>query len=95
MTLSQPREKLVGKIPEERLYPVNLPLKEAIESLKTVLGSFMTPKQKLLPLLPDIAVNPRSFLLVYIPFNEGHHEYIHDGYRLSINKNQLTLSKNL
>jgi len=95
MTLSQPVEKLVGKIPEERLYPVNLPLKEAVESLKTILGGFLKPKQKLLPLLPDIAVNPRSFLLVYIPFNEGHHEYIHDGYSLAINKNQLALSKNL
>jgi hypothetical protein len=95
MTLSQPGEKLVKTIPKERLYPVNLPLREALESLKTALGSFLRPAQKLLPLLPDIAVTPRSFLLVYIPFREGHHEYIHDGYRLAINKNQLKLSNNL
>lgn len=95
ITLSQPQDKLVTDIPKERLYPVNLPLREALESLKTGLASFVKPPRTMLPLIPDVEIQPKSFLLVYIPFNEGHHEYINEPYAMSINKNQLALSKNL
>jgi len=95
MTLSQPGEKLIPKIPKEPLYPVNLPLKEAVESLKTGLSSFAKPPNKMMPMLSEIEVRPKGFLMVYIPFNEGHHEYIHSDYSLAINKNQIALSKNL
>lgn len=95
VTLSQPQEKLVTRIPDGRIYPVNLSLAEAVESLKTGLATFIKPPHKKLPTLPDIDVKAKSFLLVYLPFNEGHHEYIHHSYKLAINKNQLVLSKNL
>jgi hypothetical protein len=95
MTLCQPQENLVSKVPPGRVYAVNLPLREALECLKTGLAGFMKPPGKLLPTLPGIDIKAKSFLLVYVPFSEGHHEYIHDGYKLAVNKNQLTLSANL
>ncbi|MCG6893068.1 MAG: transposase [Desulfobacteraceae bacterium] len=95
LTLSQPRDKLVTRLPRQRSHPVNLPVREAVEGLKTILGSFIKPPQKMLPLLPDIVVKAKSFLLVWIPFSEGHHEYLNPHHQLAINKNQLSLAGNL
>jgi ribosomal protein L37AE/L43A len=95
ITLSQPQEKLVRKLPDARLYPVTLPIEEAIESLTVNLAGFMKPRKDLFPILRDIIIKPKSFLLVYIPFIEQHHEIIHHEFHLSINKNQLELASNL
>ena len=95
LTLTQPQEKMVPDIPKARLYPVNLPLKEALEGLKTTLAGFLKPPHRQLPRLPDIQVKARRFLLVYMPFNEGPHEYINSEYKLAVNKKQLALSKYL
>ena len=95
ITLSQPPEELVFKPPAGRLLPVNLPLKEAAETLKLSLASFMKPRQTANERLPDITITPKSFLLVYLPFHEGHHEFLQPQLHLAINKNQLALAKNL
>ncbi len=95
MTLFQPHEKLIYKLPESELYPVTLPFSEAVETLKINLDSFMKPKKKLLPKLSDIQIRPRSFLLVYVPFIEKHHELIGLASNFAITKNQLKMAGNL
>jgi hypothetical protein len=95
MTLSQPRTEPDHALPEGRLFPVTLPVKEAAESLKLALASFVKPPRNMLPRLPDAEVAPRRFLLVFIPFQEGHHDYTLPGKNIAINKNQLALSGNL
>ncbi len=95
ITLSQPPETLVPELPAGRVIPVNLPLKEAVETLKLNLASFMKPRQTLNERLPEITISPKSYLLVYLPFNEGHHEYLLPKLHLAINKNQLALARNL
>jgi hypothetical protein len=95
ITLSQPPEDLVFKLPKERTLPVNLPLKEAVETLKLNLANFMKPRQTVIERLPGIKITPKSYLLVYLPFNEGHHEFVLPKLHLAINKNQLALAKNL
>ena len=95
ITLSQPQEKLVDELPDARLYPVTLPIEEALESLKINLASFMKPQRNLFPKLKDITITPKSFLLVYIPFIEKHHEFIQPKLHLTINKNRLALASNL
>jgi len=95
ITLAQPREKLVRELPDTRLHPVTLPIEEAVESLTVNLAGFMKPQKDLLPTLRDITITPKSYLLVYIPFIEQHHEVIHPEFHLSINKNQLELASNL
>jgi hypothetical protein len=95
ITLSQPPEELVSELPPGSVYPVNLPLKEAVETLKLNLANFLKPRQTVNERLPDIGITPKSYMLVYLPFNEGHHEFLQPQLHLAINKNQLALAKNL
>ena len=95
MTLSQPQEKLIYKLPKSELYPVTLPFSEAVETLKINLAGFMKPRRKLLPKLSDIKIRPRSFLLVYVPFIIKHHELIGLASNFAISKNQLKMAENL
>ena len=95
ITLAQPQEKLLKELPDDPLHPVTLPIEEAIESLTINLASFMKPQKDLLPILGDITIKPKSYLLVYIPFLEQHHEFIQPELHLTINKNQLKLASNL
>jgi ribosomal protein L37AE/L43A len=95
ITLSQPQKKLEKELPDARTYPVTLPISEAIESLTINLASFMKPQKDLFPILQDITITPISYLLVYIPFVEKHHEFIQSDFHLTINKNQLALASNL
>jgi ribosomal protein L37AE/L43A len=94
-TLSQPREKLETALPDGQMYPVNLPIKEAVESLKMTLAAFLKPRERLIKTLPDIDIRALSALLVYIPFIEKHHDLVHSKYPIAVNKNQLRLSANL
>ena len=95
ITLSQPMEKMQRELPDARIYPVTLPMKGAVESLIINLASFMKPQEDLFPLLKDITIKPVSYLLVFIPFVEHHHEFIQPELYLTLNKNQLSLASNL
>ena len=94
-TLSQPQDKLEKAIPKGRMYPVNLSISEAIESMKMTLAGFLKPKERLLSVLPKIQLQAISYVLIYVPFTEKHHELVQPKYHLAVNKNQLRLSGNL
>jgi len=95
ITLSQPMEKMHRELPDARIYPVTLPIKDAIESLSINLASFMKPQEDLFPLLKDISIKAESYILVYIPFVEQHLEFVQPTLFLTLNKNQLSLASNL
>ncbi len=95
MTMGAPQIKLSQKLSKKRMYPVTLPITEAIEGLKTNLAGFIKPKEFLTTHFPNINVTPKSFALIYIPFNEGHHDLVQLDYQASINKNMLSFAKNL
>ena len=95
ITLAQPQKKLEKELPDARIHPVTLPVSEAMDSLTINLASFMKPQKDLFPMLEDISITPVSYLLVYIPFVEKHHELIQPDLHLTINKNQLALASNL
>ncbi|UCD81246.1 MAG: hypothetical protein JSW26_07425 [Desulfobacterales bacterium] len=95
ITVVQPQKDLLPQLPDGRFHPGNLPVEEAIESLKLTLADFMKPRKTLAERLPAIKVDAKKFSLVYFPFNEEHHEYIQPEYQIAINKNVMTLSKNL
>jgi hypothetical protein len=95
MTLSQPTDNLQGELPGTRHQPITMPVTEAVESLKMTLFSFIKPRSTLMDIAPQIGIDARSFVLVYIPFKEGHHEFIHPELQFAVNKNTLKLSKNL
>ena len=95
VTLSQSQEKLSDELPGATLSPVTLPLSEAIESLKITLASFVKPQRKFYPKLKDVRIHPKSFLLVYIPFEEKHNELVKPDLGMAIRKNQLAMARNL
>jgi hypothetical protein len=95
MTLSQPVKTLVPELPKARHQPITMSVTEAVESLKINLSNFVKPRTKLSEIVPEIEINAKSFVLVYIPFKEGHHEFIQPDLQFAINKNILTLSSNL
>ncbi len=96
ITVSQPTEQLTRGMPKtDQLVSVNLPLREALETLKLNLANFIRPKQLMLDVIQDIEIKPKSYVLVYIPFNIGPHEFIQPDLNLAINKNQLQLAGNL
>ena len=77
------------------MFPVTLPVKEAIESLKITLASFIKPKEFVQSNLPDIHIRPEGYILVYLPFDESPHDYVWKKYQIALDKNQLKLSANL
>jgi hypothetical protein len=95
MTLSQLHNEAEEELPERRHHPITLPVTEAIESLKVNLASFLKPKNQLSDILPSIEVSAKSFVLVYVPFIEKHHEFIQPQIQFAINKNIIKLSNNL
>ncbi len=96
MTLGLPPENLSRKLPSDsEIYPVTLPIEEAIESLIINLAGFIKPKRRFLPKLQDIKITPKSFLLVYIPFEDRHHEYVQPHFNFALSKNHLTMASNL
>lgn len=95
LTTRQPAERLVSGLPDGNLHSMNMPLLEAIQSLKLVLAGLIRPRERMVEIIADIHIEARRFLLVYLPFREGHHEFIHDGLNLAINKKTLVHSQNL
>jgi hypothetical protein len=82
-------------LPKGRIHPVNLPVSEAVESLKISLASFIKPPKSMLPRLPGISITPESARLVYLPFHEGHHEYANEKVGVNLNKRHIELAGNL
>lgn len=95
LTLSQPQEEVVKKLPEVPFHPVTLSIMEAVESLKLTLASFVKPQRTMLPEIPHTQITPKSFVLIYIPFRVKGHELTQPAYRLRLNKNLLSYAKNL
>lgn len=95
MTLLQPRKNLVPELPDATVHPVTLPVLEAVESLKIILAGSVKPRDLLVSRLGDITVQPKSCLLVYIPFDNHHHELIQPMLQLGISKSHLSTACNL
>ncbi len=95
LTLSQPQEEVVEKMPQDTFYPVTLSIMEAVESLRLTLASFVKPQRTMLPEIPHTEIRPKSFVLVYIPFHEKGNELTQPAFRLRLNKNLLAFAKHL
>lgn len=95
MTVSQPLQKPSPGLPPGKRYPVNLPVKEAVESLKLNLANFMRPREKMIETIQHISITPESYLLTYIPFAEEHHELVQPDISLAINRNMLDFAKQM
>ncbi|MBW2613762.1 MAG: hypothetical protein JRE14_00890 [Deltaproteobacteria bacterium] len=95
ITLSQPGEMFSPGVPSAPLHPVTLPLKEGVESLEMTVADLIRPKSRMAELLPGIQIEPKSFLLVYLPFHQKHHDLVQPKFNLSINRNMLAHARNI
>jgi predicted RNA-binding Zn-ribbon protein involved in translation (DUF1610 family) len=95
ITLSQPKKKMEGALPAARIHPVTLSTEDAAEGLTMNMAGFIKPAKDMFPILKDITIKPKRYLLVYMPFVEQYHEYVQPELYLAINKNQLSLASNL
>ncbi len=95
LTLVQPQNALISEHQPGKRYPVTLPVNEAVKGIKISLAGFLKPVEDYQPLLKDIEIRPIRYLLVYIPFEAGHHEWLNSTLHMAIQKNQLALSGNL
>ena len=95
MTLGRLQADLKQALPAHPFHPVTLPVTEALEGLKILLAAFLKPRHRIAEVLPDVEVNARGFTLVYVPFREGHHDYVQTELQFAVNKNMLSLSKHL
>lgn len=95
MTLTEPGRDPDPHLPEGTLYPVNLPVREAAESLKVILADFIKPRQTQYPRLGEIRIRPRAYLLVYVPFIPQHGDLVQPEFRFTIRQSQLAHAGNL
>ena len=90
-----PPGHLEHRFPENNCLGVNLPVNEAVETLRTCLAGLIRPLERMAEMLPHIGIKARKGLLVYLPFEDRHHELVSDTLNLAVNKNQLALAWNL
>jgi hypothetical protein len=95
LTVAQPEVEPVEKLPRNDLFPVTLTVADAAESLAVTLAALARPARRIHPMLTDIRIVAERALLVFIPFEVGHHDYLQPTLNLSLNKNQLALAGNL
>ena len=92
MNLMQPLEKLKSGNPPGPLYPTTLSVAEAVDTLKTSIAGMMKPIETGFAKLPQIHIKALRFVLVYVPFRSGQHEWLQSCYSIAINKNLLSLT---
>jgi DNA-directed RNA polymerase subunit RPC12/RpoP len=95
MTLSQERFQMQKAIPKKKLYPINLPRKEAVQGLKVLLASSAVNKKKVLPLLPSAKFDIKKITLIFLPFTDQGHDMIQQDLGAAINKKTLEYGRYL
>ena len=92
MNLTQPQEEPKFGNPPGPFYPTTLSVAEAVDTLKTSLAGMMKPVETGFAKLPQVHIKALRFVLVYVPFRSGQHEWLHPEYNIAINKNMLSLT---
>jgi hypothetical protein len=95
ITTAQPLENLTTGLPNAPRFAVSMPLKGSISGMTVTLANLIKPRRMFADNINRIQIIPQSFRLVYLPFQDTHHEYIQPRMNLAVNKNQLILAKNL
>jgi predicted RNA-binding Zn-ribbon protein involved in translation (DUF1610 family) len=93
LTLVQPVLNVDGRLPEKNIYPVTLPLSEAIQGITITLAGSAVNKKKVMPSLPNTRLSIKGASLVYLPFHETVHEMIQEHTQISINKKSLEFGR--
>lgn len=95
LTLEQPAPGVDQLIRKNIHVPVTLPADEAVQSIRITLAHLVRPRAEYLSDLTDLKISPRRAELVFLPFEDHTHDYVHPGIQAGINKQMLALSSNL
>ena len=67
-----------------RLFPVTLPLKEAVQSLKSIVAAATVNKKDVLPQLPELSFEVKRTSLVFLPFEDTGHDLVQEHSSLAV-----------
>lgn len=95
LTVAQPAGETTDLLPEGTLYPVTLPVTEALEGIRITLFHLAANKMKTLALLPGVSVYPEETLLVYHPFEPNRRELTHCRLGLTIDRTAMLFGVSL
>jgi len=95
MTISQPREEFKRSLPRSSLYPVTLPVSEAVEGIKITIADFAIDKKRTFPKLNGLKIHLNESLLVYLPFTPSGSDFIEPHTQLCVPKSLLKLGRDL
>ena len=95
LTLAPPTMALEAKLPKQAVHTANLPVSEALDTIKINLAGFLRPARRVPALLPSIAVEAQKYLLVLLPFKRRHHDLVYPDLNLAIRQAHLRLAANL
>jgi len=95
LSTALPPGHLERRFPQATCLTANLPVNEAVETLRTSLAGLIKPLERMSEILPHASIKARRALLVYLPFEDRPHELVSGALNLAVNKNQLALAWNL
>jgi DNA-directed RNA polymerase subunit RPC12/RpoP len=89
VTLCQPQGKFERSMPDVPMYPVNLPISEAIKCPKTVIANFIAFKDIHFPKLHQFEITPKRLALIYLPFQAYGSEFVHPDFKVRVTNKTL------
>lgn len=95
LTVSQRRLPKGSERWVENDYPVNLPQKEAVQAIKTVLAATTLNKTNRLPLLSKMTIINPCCRLMYLPFVEKSHDLVQEHTLTTISSEALRFGRKL
>ena len=94
-TLSQLKFPKGTRRLDRKIKRPTLPLKEALQAVKSVLAETSMNRRDVMPLLPDMSVSVKQTLLVYLPFKDRAHDLVQRHSPLSIARSVIRTARRL
>ena len=94
-TLSQLKFPKGRRRLDRKIKRPTLPLKEALQAVKSVLAETSMNRRDVMPLLPDMSVSVKQALLVYLPFKDRAHDLVQRHSPLSIARSVIRTARRL
>jgi len=92
-TLNQMALEQKNGLPRNGIYPVTLPVVEAMEMIRIILADTSIDKSRTLPRISDSKFEIKKYTLIYLPFKENTHELVQEQIPVAINRNALRFGR--
>jgi len=92
-TLNQMALEQKNGMPRNGIYPVTLPVVEAMEMIRIILANTSIDKIRILPRISDSKFKIKKYTLIYLPFKEYTNELVQEQIPVAINRNALRFGR--